>query len=480
LRQVTSNRGDRREQDFLKWLSPSLWQVEAQLCALRNQRSQNTLTWVKSVQQLSDWRTCTAELSDKHRILWIQGRPGVGKSTLSAYLVDFIKCLYPTAIVAYFFGKSGRSGLTSAVDIIRTFAYQLSAGSTTFRSALQALKESGFWIDENTGIHLLFEKLLAEPAALTTDLYFVLDGVDECDVSTRDKVGGGRQMDSMLRALTALPNTKIIFTSRPGVDSLESMTLAATFSITVTHNKDDIQTYVTQVVNGSQRLQRQFQRHGINPVEYFLKHANGMFLWVALALQVLSQAESKSLFGDYLKNFSDTSMDHLYSMILDRFDSVKSKWIKEILLWLIAPDQDWTDEEIKAAVEASLGDEHADFSVLLERDCGSILQIINDDRGSRRVELIHETFRSFITDVERCAPDWLVSGPASHGRLLRGCINIMCSGTTHPMQITTYAARSWVPHLLEIDFTANSSRLAVVDIYHLLTSTGISAWIKFG
>src|SRR5437762_1972271 len=88
--QLCSQR-DRRDQEFFEWLSPSVWQVEAQLCVLRNQRHKSTLNWVKDLQQFCNWRTCTTELYDKHRILWFTRLPGVGKSTISAYLVDFIR-----------------------------------------------------------------------------------------------------------------------------------------------------------------------------------------------------------------------------------------------------------------------------------------------------------------------------------------------------------------------------------------------------
>jgi hypothetical protein len=55
-------------------------------------------------------------------------------------------------------------------------------------------------------------------------------------------------------------------------------------------------------------------------------------------------------------------------------------------------------------------------------------------------------------------------------------------GAVHPepKRVLEYAASSWVHHLLEIDSTVDSFRLAIVDIYHLLTSNGICAWIMFG
>lgn len=482
IHQVSSQH-HRQDEDFLEWLSPSYWQVEAQLVVLRNQTNKHTLKWVKNLEAFSAWRTCPMELTDRHHVLWIKGHPGVGKSTISAYLVDFIKCLYPSSIVAYFFCKSGQMNLTNAVDIIRTFAHHLSMGSTKIRSALQTLKDSRFQIDENVGIHLLFEKLVAQPLALSEEeIYFILDGVDEADLSNGDKVGNERQMDIMIRALIALPNIKIIFTSRPDVKALEIVTVAATYSITAKDSKDDIRTYVTQVIQQSQRLQRQFERQGIHPVEYFQKHSNGIFLWVTSALQILSTAKSKSAFEDCLRDFTGTSglMDGLYSIILDRMDRDNINWVREILLWHIGVEEEMREEELRAAVETSLGDEHDDFTLLLESGCGSILQTLDDARGNRRIQLVHETFRSFITDPNRCSPDWVITGSTTHARLAKGCINILCSDRVQPERLMMYAGSSWLQHLLQTDTTVQISRAAIVDVYRLFTSSGIRAWVVFG
>jgi hypothetical protein len=472
-----------RDQGFFEWLSPSFWLVEAQLCALRSHRHENTLSWVKDLQQFSDWRTCTTELNDEHRILWLTGRPGVGKSIISAYLVDFIRCLYPTSNVAYFFCKRGQSGLTSVVDIIRTFAHNLSAGNTKIRSVLQGLRDSGFGIEENLGVHLLFQKLVAEAVALSeTDTYVVLDGIDEVDIATEDKIGDEPQIDTLIRLMAALPNTKIIFTSQPNVAALATMTSAVKFSITSIINQTDIRTYVTQILQQSPRLQRQFERQGIIALDYFQEYSNGIFLWVTSAIQALLKCQSKSTFEQCIGDFRETSgvMDGVYSIILSKIDMESRRWIKEILVWLIIADEGISDEELKAAVRASLGDEHDDWQLLLESSAGSILETIEDHRGSSRIQIIHETFRSFITDVERCGLEWVVEGPAGHGRLVRTCVNILCSENPQPQRILRYAGSNWVRHLLKIDFTPQYAQRAVIDIHRLIISKGIRTWIEFG
>ena len=48
------------------------------------------------------------------RVLWIRGTLGMGKSVMAGYYIDLLKCLYPKAIVAYFFCKSGQPGAHQA------------------------------------------------------------------------------------------------------------------------------------------------------------------------------------------------------------------------------------------------------------------------------------------------------------------------------------------------------------------------------
>src|SRR5436190_22706429 len=101
------------------------------------------------------------------------------------------------------------------------------------------------------------------------------------------------------------------------------MTLKATLSITAEETQDDIRTYVMQVVHQSHKLQKQFQRQGIHPVEYFEKYGNGIFLWVTSALQILLASKSKSKFEACIRDLTGTSglMDSLYSVVLDRLDN---------------------------------------------------------------------------------------------------------------------------------------------------------------
>jgi len=100
------------------------WLVEGQLHVLRKQRAPHTLQWLSSMEEFGAWSSCDPGLVGQKRMLWLRGCPGIGKSTIAAYMVDFLKHLYPQMRVGYFFCEGGIDGLTSPQDIVRTLAYQ--------------------------------------------------------------------------------------------------------------------------------------------------------------------------------------------------------------------------------------------------------------------------------------------------------------------------------------------------------------------
>jgi len=137
--------------------------------------------------EFQTWSSVDLTAKSKERILWIVGAPGVGKSTLAAYFVEFIRALDKDAILAYFFIRRGSNGLTKPSDIARTLAYQCSELDTNVRTSLETLKSSGFKVDDNLGLHLLSTKLLIEPLAQSSKpIYVILDGLEEADNSTDD------------------------------------------------------------------------------------------------------------------------------------------------------------------------------------------------------------------------------------------------------------------------------------------------------
>ena len=278
-------------EEFVKWLSPSHWLVEAQLHTLLNKPERSTLQWASDMPEFVKWRTSPRKSSE--RVLWIRGGPGIGKSTLSAHLITVLKRAYPTSIVAYFFCKAGQSGLMLVSDIIRTLAYQCTEHDTSAILKLQSLKTKNFPINGNISPNFMLEKILQEPLdRVSEDIYVILDGLDEVDV----KDGGIRnqEIDILIRALADFCSSsqicmRLMIVSRPQTDIPQVVPTVIVRTIDSKDIANDMQEYITKQLHASPSLKKRFEDAQVNPLEYFGKHANGMFLWVTLAFQQLSK-----------------------------------------------------------------------------------------------------------------------------------------------------------------------------------------------
>jgi tetratricopeptide (TPR) repeat protein len=509
----------RRKQDeeFMQWLSPSYWLVEAQLYNVRARRGKETLQWARNMPEFRNWRM--SDMESKERILWVRGTLGVGKSIMAGYFIDLLQYLHPTSTVAYFFCKSGQSGLTKARDILGTLAYQCIESNTEARAALEELRKKSFHVDESLGVGFLFQNLLLEPLRLAkSEIYIVVDGLDEADLTTRDVAErtARPEIDVLLECLSNLPYTRLLFISRPNANVSRVLPASITKSIGKKDNFDDIDAYVKQTIASSKTLQRHFRKEGVDPTKFFHEKANSIFLWVVLVLQQLAKAKSTSVFKKYLSGFSDASgdMERLYSALLSRFEEEDLRWVKEILKWVVVAKENLKVEELKKAVELSLDDQLPEFCEFLEVECGSILHLLQvspdsesgsdgesmsipevteleeeaeSDMGSAALEtrglsltvqLIHETLRSYLTNPVHCPKEFHVDEENTNCEALVVCLRVLSS--TNRNALTNYAALNWGEHLMVINESKPMDQGTLIDLCHFFQSGGCKTWIQFG
>lgn len=109
-----------------KTINHSYGLVKTKLAAGRSRRG-NSLRWVLDMKEFEQWQT--SESGTPESVLWIQGGPGIGKTTMTAYFIDYLRSTFPHSIVAYFFCNRGEIGQASTCDILGTLAYQLAVAS---------------------------------------------------------------------------------------------------------------------------------------------------------------------------------------------------------------------------------------------------------------------------------------------------------------------------------------------------------------
>jgi len=470
----------RQDERFLEWLSPSYWLVEDQLHSFRQQRGEDTLKWVPDLEEFQTWRL--ADYSSIDRILWIRGTLGIGKSTLAGYFIDLLKCHYPNSIVAYFFCRSNQPGLTKARDIIRTLAYQCIGKDQNTRSMLESLRTQGFRIDDDISVGFLFEKLLLEPVCCTKrEIFVIVDGLDEADLTTVDETDRNERpaMNIFLKCLTKLPSTRLLFLSRPSAN-IASIIRTTVRQIGMAENGQDITAYVEKTLAESDKLKTFFKNENEDPVKYFQNKANGIFLWVVLVLQQLATSKSRSVFQKRLQGFSAASgsMDKLYQNILSKVVEEDLPWVQEITRWLVVAQRQLHELELQKAVERRLGDSLADFRAFLEVECGSILHLLpSDDNSNRPVQLVHETFRSFLLNPDKCPREFLIQEASVHSDMVLDCLTDLSQFGERGFTYETYGLHEWIKHLSKSTSTEKSQQLLSLLI-SFFNSDGLGVWIR--
>jgi len=118
-------------------------------------------------------------------------------------------------------------------------------------------------------------------------------------------------------------------------------------SIGFNDNKSDIEAYVRKQLNEHKALVARFEKEGIDPIPFFLSNSNGIFLWVVLLLDQLSKA-SRALFQKYVHDVTEapSDMTQLYANILHCLDSEQRRWLREILLWVLASKRQLAIKEL--------------------------------------------------------------------------------------------------------------------------------------
>ncbi|CAE6536965.1 unnamed protein product [Rhizoctonia solani] len=154
--------------------------------------------------------------SQSRWILWVNGLPGTGKTTI-AY--TFCEEMRKQKLLAASFFCSRTTECSDVGRIIPTIAHQLAQYSIPFRSALSdVVQHDSDPVAGSNDLRLQFEQLLKNPLQKVKDtipdlLVIVIDALDECS----DRRGAELILDSFIRYAPDM-KLKVLVTSRPMTD----------------------------------------------------------------------------------------------------------------------------------------------------------------------------------------------------------------------------------------------------------------------
>ncbi|KAF8466110.1 hypothetical protein DFH94DRAFT_848535, partial [Russula ochroleuca] len=399
LQAVNNGERDKVLRNVKEWLSPpNPWTNHN---VVRESRHTGTGTWLIQGDTYAEWKS-----SGPSSLLWINGKPGAGKSVICSAIIEDIHSLqkFGLASLAFFYcdfrddQKKGQHGLLSSL------LAQLCEQSDAYSSIL-----SEFYVAHGRGSQLASDSELVDclkdmlklPGQAT--VHIVIDALDECPIITglpppREKVLG------LVEELVNLqiPNLRICVTSRPEDDIVPVLAPLAFHSVSL-HDESgqihDIAEYVRSAIDQDHEMRRWKPTVKQLVIDVLTEKADGMFRWVFCQLvhlrSCIPQEESIRRALDELPE----TLDETYARSLEEIGLKKRKYAHLIFQCVAAASRPLLLSELAEffAIDFEAGSTptlladrrledpaHTVLSV-----CSSLLVIVEPGSGSPVVQFAH-------------------------------------------------------------------------------------------
>ncbi|EMD33427.1 hypothetical protein CERSUDRAFT_142402, partial [Gelatoporia subvermispora B] len=296
--------------------------------------SEGTCAWFIDGQVMGEWKTASS-------LLWINGKPGSGKTMLCTAMIENIRqlCLIQSnSILAYFYCDFQDAAKQSARGLLSHLLIHFSAASHACSQLL-----SDLWSSHRDGSQQPSEpelcrclKRMLELLADHDYLYIIIDALDECpDSSLHSK---RRDVLTFIREMVEwrYQNVHICVTSRPEQDIREAVESLSHRSISLhaeSGQSDEISSYVRSVIESDCAFRRWKASDRALAIQRLSKDANGMFRWAFCQLEMIRQclpATIRKVLDDLPK-----TLDETYRRVLQTLDTPSWEYTHRLFECLI-------------------------------------------------------------------------------------------------------------------------------------------------
>ncbi|KAL2850313.1 hypothetical protein BJY01DRAFT_261588 [Aspergillus pseudoustus] len=360
-------------------------------------------TWILKNDKVKNWLSPDPDQSASS-ILWINGRPGTGKTYLASVLIE--ECQKEQdAVTCYFYCDESAELRSSAIAVLRGLLLQLVhkhqelvpyCRSKRKNSRISTLTDLSV---ANTLIETFCERI--------PRLYMIIDGLDECEKGQKD----------LLETLKNLINKsdryspgklRVLLLSRPMSEIKNAVPEAAILPLGPNDNKEDIEKYCKRRSREFQKMD--FSEDRLNEViERICIRADGMFLFATLVMSNLArQPNRREFFNEISAETLPNKLNDAYARIMARLerdlDEKQFEYTRLLLGWLVCAKRPlkWTEVQLAFSIDMGTSAIRNDLDMDLKlRDdaqelCGSLVQVLKGNR----VELVHSTAKEFIRESD--------------------------------------------------------------------------------
>ncbi|KFY63222.1 hypothetical protein V496_04071 [Pseudogymnoascus sp. VKM F-4515 (FW-2607)] len=430
-----------------------------------DQAYENTCAWILKHSVYTEWLDKNCEL------LWIQGSPGSGKSTLMSFIhEEFHKNTLPgrEVVLDYFFHGRGTTLQKTRVGMFRTLLHQLYDKVHSIRSQIQkAFKEKERFGDTGIGWEWHFkecERLFSEAivcAARSKSITLFVDALDEAGPDGSDLASYFHELNAKLRAENC--NARICISCR------NYPVIAPNVSLKVyveKENKRDINTYIERKFKSEIRshgmemsAQEEFERLEVA----VMNQSRNIFQWACLVVPLVIKLRRDGQSLAHIMEALDKvpqGLDEVYRHILTEVIEVQYR-PKTLLLmqwvclakcpltmgemWFAMASDDAYVDELRQSCKNSKNYVRSDngMAALITSMSGGLVETTvhrrNRNRSTSTVQFIHQSVNDFLLSgglrLLAQLPSPLAWGEnklswsadsiigQSHDRLCKSCIN---------------------------------------------------------
>ncbi|KAK3946786.1 hypothetical protein QBC32DRAFT_329042 [Pseudoneurospora amorphoporcata] len=293
---------------------------------------QDSYRWVLNNADFQQWRD-----DSQHRLLWIKGDPGKGKTMLLCGIINELDqgntANARHCNVAYFFCQATDSRINNATAVLRGLIYLLSDQQPSILSHVRSEYDragEGLFKDANTwdALSRIFTNILRDPSLRTT--YLVIDALDECVPTDRPQL-----LNFIAQQSSTFPQVKWIVSSRNWLQIEEQLEIATTkVKVSLELNAGSVASavnaFILHKVDYLAGRKKYDPRTKKTVQDYLCSNAQDTFLWVALVCQALEKVQ-KGFAEEKLRMFP-SGLDALYARMredMSQFD--ESDYCKHIL-----------------------------------------------------------------------------------------------------------------------------------------------------
>lgn len=244
-------------------------------------------------------------------IVWMQGRPGSGKSLLSAHLIDTLKQTDPQIPIAFCFYRFDEE--YTALDIIRLLALQLFEKYWTCTNCVtdELYQKANSIINSSISDVQGFLKSLLR---CSPKIYVIMDGIDEEWLNDRRKREAIAVLDFLIQLSREFPLVRVWYSSQVREELKVKLGSYSTLDIQLSV-QDDVQRYVQHELSGLE-VSGTLKSTAIDDVN---SRADGHFLWASLMVNMLKDSTSARQVKENLAKVP-SNISAYYTGIFDRYE----------------------------------------------------------------------------------------------------------------------------------------------------------------